>query len=194
MKNNIENLEKFKDDLRILSPKEIFRKYLVDDKCYILDETQQMKLKSSICDKFDVQYNNIIIVGSGKLGFSIKPNKRFIPFSESSDIDIAIVSPFLFEKIWKRVNEYVDDNTIYSNYENFCNYLSQNGWIRPDLLPMIDIKNDWFDYFRVLTNSRDFSEYKITAGLYYNYHFLESYQLKCIKQCKETIRNDNASN
>ena len=187
MKDNVENLKNFKNDLKILSPIEMFRKYFVDDKCYILDETQQVKLKSKICDKFNVQYNNIIIVGSGKLGFSIKPDKRFVCFGEESDIDIAIISTELFVEYWYRTNKYVEDNALYKNYEYFCKKLSQNGWLRPDLLPRIDIQTDWFDFFSELTASRAFNNIKLTAGVYYNYHFLEDYQIKCIKNCMETI-------
>ena len=134
-----------------------------------------------------IDYNNVIIVGSGKLGFSIKPNKRYVEFGEDSDIDIAIISPKLFEEIWDEVTLYIENNISYPKYPKFCEKLSQNGWIRPDYLPQIKIKNDWFDYFRLLTNSKKFSDYNLTAGLYYNYKFLENYQLKCIKQCKENL-------
>lgn len=194
MKNIEENLLNFKTDLLQSPIENIFRKYIVDDECYILDKTKQVELKSTIKDKYDIQYNNIIIVGSGKLGFSIKPSKRFVPFGDESDIDIAIISPVLFEKYWQRVLKYIEDNSFYENYPKFCKKLSQNGWIRPDYLPSIDLKNEWFDYFTALTESQKYGSYSITAGLYYNYWCLENYQLSCIKQCREVIKNENSSN
>ncbi len=194
MKDVEKTLAEFKKDLYILEPQQVFRKYIVDGECCIFENNIQMKLREEISNKYSLDYNSIIIVGSSKLGFSIKPKRRFQPFNDDSDIDIAIISKNLFEQIWERVHKYRNYNGNFQKSNEFYRNLSENGWIRPDLLPFDDYKNDWFEYFRKLTNSGNYGSYKISAGLYYNYFFLEQYQLICIKQCKESGNNDNSSN
>jgi hypothetical protein len=62
------------------------------------------------------------------------------------------------------------------------------GWIRPDKLPpgaCFGFSDEWFDFFRKLTNSRQFGDVKISAGLYRNWKFFEGYQGACVSKCKE---------
>src|SRR5690242_11166688 len=99
-------LEKFRSDLKSLSSIQIFRKYIIDGACHALVDDQHLRLKERVSDHFGVQYNDVILVGSGKLGFSIKPKRRFLPFNEDSDIDVAVVSTELFQKVWKEVYLY----------------------------------------------------------------------------------------
>ena len=40
------------------------------------------------------------IVGSGRLGFSLKPGKNLKAFADTSDIDLVVVSPDVFDKLW----------------------------------------------------------------------------------------------
>lgn len=185
MKNIQTEIISFRQDLTKYNSNRIFKKYLVNDTCYALSNDEQMLLREEISKRFNIDYQNIIIVGSAKLGFSIKAKRRFMNFCDTSDIDIALISKDLFEKIWLEVSRYFSSMGEYEEGNNYCNYLAKNGWIRPDKLPNIQIKDEWFEFFRELTNSGKYGDYKISAGLYYNYSFLEEYQLKCIDQCKE---------
>lgn len=185
MKKMTPDILLFKKDLKSCDIRDVFRKYIVTDKCYALTDDQQMRLRTEISNHFNIEYNNIIIVGSAKLGFSIKPKRRFCNFCDESDIDIAIISKELFETIWFEVSNYFSSSGEYEKGEEYCFYLAKNGWIRPDKLPNYATKEDWFEFFRKLTNSGKYGDIKISAGLYYNYDFLEEYQLTCIKQCKE---------
>ena len=127
------------------------------------------------------------MVGSGKMGFSIKPERRYQPFSDASDIDIVIVSPTLFELVWKTVFEYWRSKPYWPEEARFKQYFFQ-GWIRPDKLPparTFSFCKDWWEFFRHLTNSGDFGDYKIAAGLYQSWFFLESYQSISIEKCRE---------
>ena len=66
-------------------------------------EEEFFTFRRRISQHFRIHYNEIIITGSAKLGFS--PLKRKY-FDYDSDIDIAIVSPRLFEKYLDRVTDY----------------------------------------------------------------------------------------
>lgn len=135
---------------------------------------------------FKVQHTEVIIVGSAKLGFSIAPHKRYRYFNDKSDIDIAICSPTLYDDFWKDVFCYWDSGERWPNLDQFCKYHFR-GWIRPDKLPKarsFQRAQDWWDFFRYLSSSRRFGPYKLSCALYKDLTYLERYQAKCIRECK----------
>lgn len=192
-------LQSFKNDLLSLTASDIFRKYFCDSSTSkVLDSNQVLHLKNSITDEFKISYSDINVVGSARLGFSIKESRRFLDFGENSDIDVAIVSDDLFARVWEETVRYINESgEVYPQKKDFFKYLSQKGWIRPDKLPKSDyfpFTNDWKDFFRELTNSGKCGRYKISAGIYYSPFFLEQYQIKSILQCQMEISNENNSN
>ncbi|WP_410688157.1 hypothetical protein [Citrobacter europaeus] len=179
------HIDDFKEFIRVEGATNAFRRYILHSDCQMIESSQSYALKSKICDKLNVEFDNIIVVGSCKLGFSIKPNKRFVPFGDESDIDVAIVSPTLFESVWRTALEYKYSNADWQSQREFFKYLS-SGWIRPDKFPRGEnfaFSTDWFEFFREMTNSREYGDYKIAAGIYYNSFFLEKYQETCLEQC-----------
>lgn len=59
------------------------------------------EFKSAIADLLGITPMEIAVVGSGKFGWSMSPKKGAKAFNAlTSDIDIAIVSPPLFENSW----------------------------------------------------------------------------------------------
>jgi hypothetical protein len=180
-------IENFKADLNFLTSLQLFRKYILGSTCHILNSQQDLELREKVSTTFDIGFQDVIIVGSGKLGFSIKPNKRYISFCDESDIDIAIVSTKLFEKVWKETYLYNKSGADWPESNKFFTYLSK-GWIRPDKLPRskyFTFTDQWWDFFNGLTLSKKYGPYKIRAGLYYSSFFLEEYQMICIEQCIE---------
>jgi hypothetical protein len=182
-------IDDFKQDLTNLSSLQIIRKYVLAAESQILTSDQHYRLKEQVCDHFEVEFNDVIMVGSGKLGFSIKPSRRFQPFNDDSDIDIAVVSPKLFEMVWNEAYLFKKGRAYWPQSESFFKYLSE-GWIRPDKLPRneyFQFTSKWWDFFNTLTSSGQYGPYAIRAGLYHSNFFLHEYQKICIEQCKELI-------
>ena len=103
--------------------------------CYALNEEQHFTLKERIAAQFSLSaHQDIFLVGSAKLGYSIAPRKRYRPFSDTSDIDIAIVSHDLYQRVWHEAHTYADSGADWLKKEKFQEYISW-GWIRPDMLP-----------------------------------------------------------
>jgi hypothetical protein len=185
-------IDKFKEDLLTLDAIAIIHKHLVFDSCFLMDSLQYYDLKERIANQWRVHPSSVIMVGSAKLGFTISPTKSaFRHFSDTSDIDIAIVDGRFFEQIWTEVRNY---ETIYRSWDNqdqFRDYFFR-GWMRPDMLPTstkVPIKREWFEYFRELSSEGAFGPYKITCGLYSNWLFFEDYHLNAIRQKQDQVRN-----
>ncbi len=171
---------------------QVVQKHIIGGDCFTLTSDQHFELKRAIADKFSLNPHYVVVVGSAKLGFSIARTKRYRHFGNDSDIDIAIVSDRLFDEVWQQVFEYSESpgRDIYWDRDNaFKTYLFR-GWIRPDKLPPpggFAYKAEWFEFFRSLTASGAFGEYKIAAGLYRSMYFLERYQGICTMQCQQEL-------
>jgi hypothetical protein len=180
-------VSRFRAELRDRSPRDMCRLFLIFGSCVQLDDDRYFALKAAVAERFAIHPNEIIVVGSTKLGFSIAPIKRYRAFGEDSDIDVAIVSPQLFDRIWHEVLRYLDSAASWQTREEFARYFVR-GWLRPDKLPSgphFEFTNDWFDFFRVLSNSRQYGDIKISGAIYRDWVFLEQYQESCIVKCRE---------
>jgi hypothetical protein len=54
--------------------------------------------REQVADRFEIGSQDVCIVGSAKLGYSPSPYKYGVPFSETSDVDVVIISEPLFYK------------------------------------------------------------------------------------------------
>jgi hypothetical protein len=57
-------------------------------------------IKDHLQQRLAVADMSCLVVGSAKYGFSISPDRFGRPFTSESDIDIALVSPTLFDELW----------------------------------------------------------------------------------------------
>lgn len=199
-----ERIKTFKEELLSSDPEYFLRKNIIFGESYWLENTLYYELKQEIASKFDLHPSCVFMVGSGKLGFSLSEKiirdretnditerkPRFRAFCEESDLDIAIVSPVLFNMYWRQVFKYSQNKPFWPKKKLFKEYMFE-GWMRPDKLPpsvgLFQIQRDWFEYFSELTVSGKYGDFSITAGLYNDWEFLENYQLKSINECKLSL-------
>ena len=113
------SLEAIKNDLKKLPEKEFLTKYLLKSDNWYFSEYQnksetesivQMEtLKDILNEYFGVAFHNVLMVGSGKIGYSLSPTdklfKKFDEGDESSDIDIAIISSRFFDYLWEEIRK-----------------------------------------------------------------------------------------
>lgn len=175
----------FQNDLTALNSLQMVRKYVFNGASHVLSDPEYYELREEVCDHFDIEFNDVLLVGSGKLGFSIKPDRRYGEFNDDSDIDIAVVSTPLFQKVWKEAYLYKKSGAYWPKCNQFFNFLSE-GWMRPDKLPSskyFEFTGKWWNFFNHLTSTEKYGPYKIRAGLYHSWFFLQEYQKICIEEC-----------
>lgn len=136
------NVETFKEQCLKITPDIIVQKHLIDGNAFFFQnivKDGEFEFKKNIANILDVHIRDIVIVGSGKLGFSIKPDKDnpslylFKKFdydyeknnaSKKSDLDIGIISSNLFDKELLNLYDHTDlyktfigkDRTSFGNY------------------------------------------------------------------------------
>lgn len=186
------------------NPDIVVQQYLIDGSSFFFDNIvkgQEFQFKKDIANSLDVHIRDIVIVGSGKLGFSLKPEKadsgiyKFKDFdfdfssnneNEKSDLDVAIVSGKLFDQ---QLIELYKHTKSYSNYRynnsskktDFANYILK-GWLRPDKVP-----NDYSITSEVVRVQEDYKAKlgrKVNIGIYKSWYFFESYHQNNINRIK----------
>jgi predicted nucleotidyltransferase len=163
------------------------RKYVLHGTPFVFSDRDDdfYDFRKMIANKFSISFHEVYITGSAKLGFSPFKKKTF---DYDSDIDVALISPLLFESIMKDIARYqmrfrknrdVVSKDELSMYHDFLEYVAL-GWIRPDKLPisfqMKAFKTDWFCFFRDISNGKsEVGNYKVAAGVFKSYGHLENY-------------------
>ena len=154
--------------------------------CYALTADEYFALKQEVGRQFHVHPNQVVVVGSAKLGFSIAPGKRYRAFGETSDIDVAFCSSELFDAIWRDLYDYWRRGGPWLQLGDFRKYLFR-GWMRSDKLPPENSSvrsQEWWEFFRKITASGRFGRYAIAGALYKDWYFLETYQSRCVEDCQ----------
>jgi hypothetical protein len=191
----LSSLQNIKDDELM----DLCRKKILHGIPYIFREKEDIyyEFRKRISQKFDIDFHEVFITGSAKLGFS--PHKRKI-FDYDSDIDVAIVSPKLYEEILDVISGYQMElrrsrRTITSReiniYHEFLEYTAM-GWIRPDKLPLSfrvgKLKNEWFEFFSSISYEKsEVGNYKVAAGVFKTYHHFEQYTVSGFKDLKHSL-------
>lgn len=186
-------VEAFRADLLCLDLVDVIRKYVTTCMPVSLDASIYFQLRRKIAAHFQLHPNDVIIVGSSCLGFSLKPEKRFLR-SQAKDIDVAIISEDLFSMFWDMVFAKVRSDRTWAtaNKQNkkFVRGLFA-GWITPSELPSLPTfaaAREWVEFFDELTRSRLCGIRSVNARVYRDWDRLEAYQEIHFALCKQDLR------
>ncbi|EKF59406.1 hypothetical protein QWE_11426 [Agrobacterium albertimagni AOL15] len=98
----------FRNQLRTLEAPDFYQSVMFSNQAYVFsrdhDEASASKMydrfKEQIASHFEVSRHNVCLIGSGKTGYSLNPDKHFKLYNTESDIDVVIVSPSQFHSLW----------------------------------------------------------------------------------------------
>lgn len=204
------SVDTFKNDLITLEIYDVYHKYMLGSNVWYFEEYLKCPnyseiydlFKSYVSNKFNLHFNNVGIVGSAKLGFSIAPNKNLSPYKENdlekekaSDIDLVLVSKQYFEKFWLG---YLDKHYNSQNYiENFpyvrkClfrKFISFDGFSITD-----KIYEDWLQ--QTANYQKDLQEmfhirHKVNYRIFESWEAADNYYINNLKRIKNEIRSSS---
>lgn len=165
--------------------------YLIDVEPYLFKDednasTRYFEFLYDAANLLDVSPHNVMFAGSSRLGFSLNPSKkkdRFLKdFYEDSDIDLVVVSPYLFEffmreftkanyrighltkkeELGKKLLKGFFDFYHFTNLNQiYLDWIKKTGSFQRDLQKKFDIQydinyrifNDWLSVELYYTNS-----------------------------------------
>jgi hypothetical protein len=165
-------------------------------------------LKKHLNTSLGTKEENITIIGSGKIGFSLAPDSPFRAYNEgSSDIDVLVVDPVLFDTVWHSMLawHYERDRTEMNSDER--RWIGERrkslywGWLQPDdlktpqftmfrvrLLERVrEVRGKWFNAFKTLESSKHFRNYRIDGRLYRSWEHAAHYHIDGLSILKKSL-------
>jgi hypothetical protein len=158
------------------------------------DPNRGFAVQNEISEKYAVPFSAVKIVGSAHLGYSYYKKREFI--AKESDLDIALVSPQLFQKysewVYWTTKRYTDLSKFQrknglSVAQNFRDNLSM-GYFRPDLMPSSSKKYEWFSFFNQLSTRHTDLFKSINAGIYLSEGFFEMKNSALVVEYERSVR------
>lgn len=189
---HLSRVERFRSDLALLDGLEVIRKHITTGMPVEIEADHYYELRRVIGKEFELHPSAVILVGSCRMGFSIRPGKCYCQAIPASDLDVAMVSQKQFDRYWDAVFEYAQSDAAWKHgkkYKRFVDMLF-NGWIDPRALPSVPRFKQaqrWVTFFDDLMQSRRFGPRRITARLYRSWDRLESYQQRAISSCRAQL-------
>ena len=163
-------------------------------------------LRKHLAGRLSVAENDIVVVGSGKTGFSLSPDNFGRGFSPRSDVDVLIVSSQLFDVIWKAIIEWHYPFRFSALGETDLRWSSRRrwnvywGWFYPSgipfrgvsfpgvLRPIRDISTTWFNAFRSLSTYKEFASRNYQGRLYRTWEHALLYHRYSLREVMSTLR------
>jgi len=186
-----------------------FRQRILDgDLAYLLEEVLLAEaavhvkaediqhLRRRLAAKFGATQDDVSVwvVGSAKLGFSITEKRlrdgtrlpRYRAFSPRSDIDVVVVSPSIFDLIWRELSAY-EHRAARLPWDSgpLGDYLVC-GWLRPDHFPIRERLrrcDDWWELFRNLSSDVRYGRRKVRGGLFHSSEHVKQYLSRGLEEC-----------
>lgn len=165
----------------------------------------QSVMRNHLGSALSISEDNIVIVGSAKIGFSLNPENFPRPFSDRSDIDVLVIDKDLYDSIWITILQW--------HYPRKGSNLggTDGGWARarrkdlywgsimpgriryeglslPDALkPLRDISTMWFDAYQSLSLKSEFSSREVSGKLYRTWKHAMLYHTNSLRIIKRRI-------
>jgi hypothetical protein len=195
-------LEEFKEKLLTDDIRDVYQRYLLGHNIWYFREKKGAanfaqeydELKLYMSQKLELHVNNIAIVGSAKMGFSLSPSKKFRLFGEKSDIDIVIVSDKVFHASWLAYRE-LHQKGYLSNYTDVAKDIFR-GFVS---LKKVDTRASFFDSWsrKVDPLKKDFQTvfdipHEVNYRIYDSWESVEDYHkagLRILKNQVEKQKN-----
>jgi hypothetical protein len=189
-------VEEFRASLRNAEALDIVDLYLLGDGALHVYDDDINYILQSVAASYGVSTADvhIFVTGSAKLGFSViekqrkgePPLPRYRRFSETSDIDVAVVSPPIFEAIWLELSTHFNSAVFFPpDTERLGDYLVC-GWLRPDHFPKrvrLPRCDTWSDTFRRISANSRFRTRRVTGGAFNSREHLRQYLCRAVRQC-----------
>jgi hypothetical protein len=197
------NLTSFKKDCINTNSDTIVKQHIIEGSSFFFDRIEvgkEFQFKRDISSILRVHIREIVIVGSGKLGFSLKPYKSepglylYKEFdydfvnkisTKRSDLDIAIISSTLFDSEIKNLYNYTEyHKNSWSNKSSFAKYSLKGK------LPIRFLPNDFFMTKEIKSVQEKYQmEYgrEVNIEIYKSWYFFETYHQENIKNIQVNL-------
>lgn len=165
------------------------------------------QLRARLAGDLDCGEDDVLVVGSAKMGYSLAPRKFGRPFSADSDIDVIVVSADLFDEVWLSVIRWhyrrrhrlppADRQWDAERRASLSwGYLNPTGFKyrglsrSRQLQPAKRVSATWFDAFQSLGRLPAFAGRKVGGRLYRSWDHAVSYHDHGLRELRRALVED----
>ena len=187
--------EEFEDLLRSRSLDRIVDDYLLTGIPFSFADRPDVyqRMIGELAKGLDVPKQDICVVGSARIGFSLSPPDFGAPFNEYSDIDVVVVSPTWFDSSWMDMLmnrrapwSKLKPATKTSVIKHREKYYIYNGWIYPDsVAETLEFGQRWLTTFNGLSRIPHLSSLPIGGRLYRTWDHVRVYHSRGLRKILE---------
>ena len=142
------------------------------------------KFVETLAGQFQTPKEDVSVIGSARLGFSINPDKFPAAFRPASDIDVVIVNAAKFDKAWFELSgigrrRFGMERKIQIAFQEHRENNIFFGFIVPDRLPgIVSFSPIWFFGLQLVGRQvREVADRKINGRLYRTWEHVRAHQL-----------------
>jgi hypothetical protein len=151
------------------------------------------EFREEVAARLGVEGDDVVIVGSARLGFSLNPDHLLTQFTHKSDIDLVIVSSLVFDAAWEEM--LANSTSIALANEDERRRLKKTrenlfqGYFRPDHVPLgTFLGREWFPSLSMRFNSIVARTHQVSAWLFKSKVHAKGFYTANVLRVRENVR------
>lgn len=161
------------------------------------------EFRNEVGQQIGVAPADMRVVGSGRLGFSLKPGRNLRAFTPTSDVDLVIVSPDVFDNLWYRLlRAAYPRRPVPSQVGGWLRDRQRElytGWLSPlevrldqrifgaKAQPILEFNSTWFNALKRAGRHVPIRHEDINGRLYRTWHHADMYHLHSTASLRKTL-------
>jgi hypothetical protein len=159
--------------------------------------------KAEIAADLGIAPTDVRIVGSARLGFSLKPGTNLRNYRDTSDVDVIIINPKLFDYVWLSMLEAAyprpPATQLVGGWLQDRRDEVYTGWINPLEIrldrrifgrkaePVLSFSSRWFNIFKRVSRFVNRRHEDVTGRLYRTLEHAVLYHLNSLAELRKTL-------
>ena len=159
--------------------------------------------RSEIGSQLGISHEDIRVVGSGRLGFSMKPWGNLTRFTDKSDVDVVIVNSNAFDELWlsllhaayprspltEKLGGWLRDrrNEVYTGWITPLDIHLDRKIVGEKAKPVLDFKIRWFNTLKRASRHLPRRHEDVQARLYRTWRHAELYHLNSLAELRKSL-------
>jgi hypothetical protein len=165
--------------------KELVEEHLIAGLPYVFKDSPKayQDFVGTLAGQFRTPKEDISVIGSARIGFSLDPDKFGAPFGAASDLDTIVVNAAMFDTAWYQLyslgqRRFSLERWVQSAFQEHRTNNVFWGFIVPEALPgVVTLSNLWFNVFREVGGRiRALAGHEVNGRLYRTWDHVRAHQ------------------
>ena len=159
--------------------------------------------RREIASELRVSHKDITVVGSGRLGISLKPWGNLSRFTDKSDVDVVIVNSEAFDELWlsllhaayprlpltDKLGGWLKarKNEVYTGWITPLNIQLDRTIVGEKATPVLKFKIQWFNILKQASRHLPRRHEDVKARLYRTWRHAELYHLNSLAELRKSL-------